>query len=42
MAKESLTFDAIREMALTLADVNEASSYGSPALRITKAGQGRR
>jgi len=34
MAKEALTFDAVREMGLALADVIEASSYGSPALKI--------
>jgi hypothetical protein len=34
MPKEQLTFQTIREMALSLTDVTEATSYGSPALKI--------
>jgi hypothetical protein len=34
MAKETLTFDAVREMARSLTDVMEATAYGSPALKI--------
>jgi len=34
MPKEILTFETVREMALLLTDVAEATSYGSPALKI--------
>jgi len=34
MPKEALTFEAVREMALILTDVAEATSYGAPALKI--------
>jgi hypothetical protein len=34
MAKETLTFDTVREIALSLPDVKEATSYGAPALKI--------
>jgi hypothetical protein len=30
----SVTFDTVREMALSLADVAEATTYGFPALKI--------
>jgi hypothetical protein len=34
MPKEALAFDVVREMALSLTDVAEATSYGAPALKI--------
>jgi hypothetical protein len=34
MPKAALSFETVREMALSLTDVVEATSYGSPALKI--------
>jgi hypothetical protein len=34
MPKKALTFEAVRQMALTLTDVAEATSYGAPALKV--------
>ncbi len=34
MPKEALSFEAVREMALSLADVAESRVYGAPALKI--------
>ncbi len=34
MSKTGLTFEAVRQIALSLADVEEAISYGAPALKI--------
>ena len=34
MPKTKVTFDVIRELALQLADVEESTAYGSPALKV--------
>jgi hypothetical protein len=34
MPKAAVTFDAVREIALSLTDVTEATSYGAPALKV--------
>jgi hypothetical protein len=34
MAKTKVTFDTVREIGLALPDVNESTTYGSPALKL--------
>lgn len=34
MARRTITFDTVRELGLALADVEEGTTYGSPALKI--------
>ncbi|QSQ27259.1 MmcQ/YjbR family DNA-binding protein [Pyxidicoccus parkwayensis] len=34
--KSGLTFDAVREMALTLPGMEEATSYGTPSFKVNK------
>jgi hypothetical protein len=36
MPKSRVTYDAIRQLALTLPDVVESTSYGTPALKVKK------
>jgi hypothetical protein len=36
MPKASVTYDTIRQLALTLPDVVESTSYGTPALKVKK------
>jgi hypothetical protein len=34
MAKRKITFDTVREMGLALPDVEEGTTYGTPALKV--------
>jgi hypothetical protein len=34
MAKKKITFDTVREMGLALPDVEDGTTYGSPALKV--------
>ena len=34
MPKKKITFETVRQMALTLPDVEQGTSYGSPALKV--------